>query len=213
MVQAYFDNIRSHDDLGLFLSSVSISVPEARRNIVTVPGRNGSLDLSYTLSGDMKFKNRTLTLQFALADYQKNWMRGFSEIYGRIHGRKFRIIIDNDPYYYWEGFCSVSKSEDSGNKGEIQVTCDVYPYKRRDVSISVASTAAGIRVACPCGREPVCPEVTTTGNITITPDGGTAVHYDAGTHKYRDLMLTEGTNMLTITGSADVTLIYTEGEL
>lgn len=213
MVQVYFGNIRSYDDLGLFFFEATISNPEAKRNLVNVQGMDGNLDLTPVTFGDTKFANRQLTLAFVMKDYARNWMANFSAVYNRIHGKRFRIVIGNDPYYYWDGFCTVNRTKDTENKGEIQVVCDVHPYKLRDISISVQSTAEGITVACPCGRKSVCPEVTTDGSITITPEGQSAIHYDAGTKKNRDLMLTEGTNMLLITGNANVTLAYTEGVL
>ena len=213
MVQVFFDNIRSYDDLGLFLSKVSISAPESKRSKVSVPGRDGSLDMSYALSSDMKFENRELSIEFVMKDYGKDWVTDFSEIYNRIHGKRFRIVIGNDPEYYWEGFCEIDKAEDSVNKGTLKVICDVYPYKHRDMLIEVTSTSSGVSAYCPCGRETVCPVVTTSGNITITPAGGSAVHFDAGTRQSRDLLLREGVNILTITGNANVTLKYVEGVL
>lgn len=213
MVQAYFGNLRSYDDLGLTLTKAVISSAEPKRMLVDVPGMNGQLEMSGAVAQDIKFKNRKLTMDFTMKDYQKNWTENFSRINNAVHGKHFRITLDNDPRYYWEGLCTVSRSEDDRNKGEVEVIADVYPYKHRDIRIQIESAETETELICPCGRESVWPVVTTDGNITITMEDETQIQYDAGTWQKRDLMFTEGPNLITVSGEASVTIEYKEGVL
>ena len=212
MVQVFFGKIRSYDDLGLILTNAEITAPEPKRSIVTVPGRDGSLDLSEVLSGDVKFENRQLKLTFTMKDYRQRWLRDFSYIYNQIHGKNFHSVVDNDPEYYWEGFCAVDKSESSYNKGVVTVVCDVYPYKHKAREISVTSTSSGISLKCLSGREAVCPSVTTSGNITFTCNNK-SVSLSAGTWKKQEIVFREGINNVSITGHATVKIAYVEGTL
>lgn len=50
-----------------------ISMPEPNTTYLEIPGRNGRLDLSESLTGDVTFSNRTIKLQLAKA---RMWRTG-----------------------------------------------------------------------------------------------------------------------------------------
>ena len=56
----------SYNDWGLILSSQTISPPTPQINMVSVPMRDGSIDITETLSGDVKYDDRTLTFTFTV---------------------------------------------------------------------------------------------------------------------------------------------------
>ena len=209
MVIVLFDSINSYDDLGLFLKDVKITEPEPKRTIVEVPGRNGALDLTYSLSSEMRYKNRKITLEFKKKDYTNDWMATFSAIAKALHGKIMKVRLDSDLNWYWDSFVTVSPSN-AYNVGTIVITCDAYPYKRRPVTWTGTATSGGTEVALPVTMEPVIPEVTNSNNITITANGST-YSFDAGTHKNQQMKLTAGTNNLVVKGSGSVTIRYLDG--
>ena len=213
MVSVLFGTINSYTDLGLFLYDVEITDPVPKRELVSVPGRDGTLDLTYGLTGnEVAFENREMTLKFAMQDYENESESKFSEIYNQIHGRRFRVRFDNDPDWYWDAFCTMEKPKKNQNKLDITVKGDLYPYKHKDHVIEVTSTANGGTVICHNSRQRVYPEITTSAAITVA-FGSTTVSLAAGTHKNTAIRFSPGVNELTITGAANVIIKYSEGSL
>lgn len=50
-----------------------ISLPEPNTTYLEIPGRNGRLDLSEVLTGDVSFSNRTIKLQLAKSTNVEDW--------------------------------------------------------------------------------------------------------------------------------------------
>ena len=84
----------SYRDFGLILSSKVISPPEPQTKFVAVPLRDGSLDLTESLTGDVRFKDRKITMTFTVIDPVNMWSARVSEIENHLHGKRFRIIFD-----------------------------------------------------------------------------------------------------------------------
>ena len=63
--KVFFDGKDTYAEYGLLLASKSISLPEVRTNMIDVPGRDGLLDASEVLTGEVTYKNRTIALILA----------------------------------------------------------------------------------------------------------------------------------------------------
>ena len=85
-------------EFNLILVSKTISAPEVQTKKVSVPGRNGDINLSTVLTGDVRYKNRSITMKFINKDVKYDdipiWK---SEIENYLHGQKMRIVFDDDP--------------------------------------------------------------------------------------------------------------------
>ena len=117
----------AYGDLGLFLTDVVISPPEPKRILVEVPGRDGYIDMTDSVGG-IAYKNRKITLTFAIADYTYTWESVFSEVMAALHGRKYHVYI-YPRLWYWDSFVTVSSMKNDRNRGTIVVECDAFPYK------------------------------------------------------------------------------------
>lgn len=218
MVQVLFGSVRSYDDLGLILTDVDIPVPEPKRTVVEVPGRDGVLDLTGALTSTVRYKNRKIKLTFTMADYQKRWISLFSEIVTQLHGRWFEAAISSDSGYYWDAFCTVDQAKCDRNKGTVVVALDAHPYKYRQTSTeyTVIPATVGKLVTCSNSRMPVVPEFYATGS-GVSVSFGDITHTLAAseTESFPDIVFEEGDNELIITGSAayTVTVRYREGKL
>lgn len=58
--KSIFDGKDTYAEYGLLLASKSISLPEVRTNMIDVPGRDGLLDASEVLTGEVTYKTAPL---------------------------------------------------------------------------------------------------------------------------------------------------------
>ena len=205
------ETIDSYDDLGLFLSDVTITEPEAKRTLVDVPCRDGALDLSFALSDELYYKNRKLTLTFKKTDYTNSWMTVFSEIASKLHGQQMWVTFSSDPDYRWTAFVSVDPAS-AYNVGTIKVILDAYPFKQKVITKTTGMTSVGVSVTCPVTMRSTPIEVTTSTACTITYDG-TTESFPAGMNLPSNFRLQPGDNELIVRGdpSGSVTIVYFDG--
>ena len=87
--KVFFDGKDTYTEYGLLLASKSISLPEVRTNMIDVPGRDGLLDASEVLSGEVTYKNRTIKLKLIGVDSVsgKKWPATISDFCNKVHGK------------------------------------------------------------------------------------------------------------------------------
>lgn len=221
----------SYLDFGLILSSQVISPPEPKLNLVEVPMRNGSIDLTETLSGEVKYEDRKITLTFSVIDPRRTWAYQISKIQNYLHGQRMKIIFDEDKAFYYIGRVSVNTWTSNQGIGKLVLTCTVDPFKY-DISsssedwlwdpfdfevgiinetkdISVSGTATVTLIGRSKGNVPV---FTASEAMTLTFEG-TDYELQQGSQKFYELLLKEGENELTFTGNGTITIDYTGGSL
>lgn len=124
-----FDDFHSYADFGLILNYVSISPPEPKTHYAEIAGADGSIDLTEALTGDVKYKNRTLEFSFTYKGNHSNQLSEYTKIGKYIHGRNMKIIIDSDSNYYYQGRVEISKCEHQPGICIFDISCNVEPYK------------------------------------------------------------------------------------
>ena len=205
-----FGDYHTAADWMLFLADVEISPPEVQTYTVEVPGRDGYLDLTDVITEDVRYYNRTLeaTFDVAIVDRSTTWADIVSEIYSRIHGQKLKIILDDDPDWYYYGRVSVDGDSSSG---EITITADCEPYKYA-VSETVYEISKSCTAALVNGRMKVTPTVTVTNETMITTSES-SISLSAGSYDMTDFALSEGVTEWEIETSGTVTIAYRQGRL
>ena len=116
-------------DWNLILLSVDIDFPNPKTETVDIPGTDGELDFSEVLTGDIKYENRAISIELEMVDKFENWRNKISEITNYLHGRKFKIILDDDPSYYYYGRLTVNDFKSNKSTGTIIIEANVEPYK------------------------------------------------------------------------------------
>lgn len=124
-----FGNIHTYEKWGLILTTTNIGFPEPKVETVNIPGADGELDFTKSLTGDVKYKNRVLTFTFVTVERYKNWKNLISEISNFLHGQYFKILLDEDMNFYYYGRAEVNQFKSNKSIGEITIECDVEPYK------------------------------------------------------------------------------------
>ena len=106
-----------------------ISVPEPNTVLVDVPGRNGRLDLSEALTGDVSYSNRTIKLVLVASVNIQSWQDMCEHIFNKFHGRKVKVTFDDDPGHYYSGRASVSDPQRIRNGASLTLTVDADPFR------------------------------------------------------------------------------------
>jgi phage-related protein len=207
-----FGNVHSYTDLKLILTSKEIGSPAVKTNKVDIPGADSALDLT-DYFGEPKYEDVTHKFEFTTIEPQSDFLTQYSTIKNAIHGKKVRIILDDDPTFFYLGRCFVSSFTDEKGIGTISVECECEPYKYKLTATVVTQTVSGTKViTLTNSRKRAVPEITTTAAMTfVFGDGSWAKA--AGTFAIPELELVQGTNRVTVTGTGNVSFTWQEGDL
>ena len=227
-----FDGKHSYDDFGLLLKSrVDVGIPTIKSNTVEIKGGDGIIDLSDVLTGDVFYNNRKITCTFTVIDGRDRWTSIYSELLKFMHGKKMKVILDDDKMFYYYGRVSVNEWKSSKLTATIVIEIDAEPYKYdltdttglwewdtfdfengfinelKDVTIDGTGTIIII------GRKlKYVPTITSDAAMTVEFNGST-YNIAVGNNKIFDIEISEGENVLTFTGNGTVSVSYIGGEL
>lgn len=206
-----FGGLHSYRDLNLILSKKEIGAPPVKENKLEIEGADGSIDLTEVFGrptfGDVthKFTFTSITRNDSLTKY--------SMVKNALHGQKLRIILDDDPGFYYVGRCFVSSYTDEHGIGTITVDCDCEPYKYKLAKTVVTRAVDGTEaITLTNGRKRAVPVITTTAAMTIIFGDGTWTN-GAGTYSIPELELVEGENAVTVVGTGNITFTWQEGDM
>lgn len=118
-----------------------ITLPKQKTKYLDIPGADGSIDLSTTLTGGPIFEDREGSIEFytrrfvyrevepGVREY-RSAIELYQITYKYLHGKRMKMILEDDPEYYYEGRFSVSYSpETSMNRGKVTISYRLRPYK------------------------------------------------------------------------------------
>lgn len=115
-----------------------ISPPSVKTRYVEIPGADGVIDLTDSLTGRPAYNNREGSIEFyVLNQYDLegpatyNWSDVYSEIMTYIHGKHMRMVLEDDPGYYYEGRFSVNSWKTDRDRSTITIDYNVDPKKYR----------------------------------------------------------------------------------
>ena len=207
-----FGEVHSYRDLKLLLAKKEMGSPAVKTNEVDIPGADGKLDMT-DFFGEPKYDNVTHKFDFITQEEREQFPLQFAVIKNAIHGKKVRIVLDDDPTFYYLGRCHVSGFKNEKGAGAVSVDCDCEPYKyKMDKTVVTKAVNGTEAIMLTNARKRAVPTITTTAAMTIAFGGGTWTN-SAGTYTIPELELVEGANAVTVTGTGTVTFAWQEGEL
>lgn len=113
-----------------------INPPEPKFIKKDIPFGDGDLDLTNALSPYTYYQNRTGEITFIVLNdlyYQvtneKEWYVKYTEIMNYLHGKKMRMVLEDDKQYYYIGRFYVSEWESEEHHSKITIKYDLEPYK------------------------------------------------------------------------------------
>lgn len=124
-----FENLHSFSDFGLLLKSKVIGIPSAKTNFVEVPFRDGSIDMTESLSDEIKYDDRPLEFTFTAMNSLYSWASILSDVTNAIHGKRMKIILDDDASFYYVGRVEVDSWSSDKQLGTIVIKAKCEPYK------------------------------------------------------------------------------------
>ena len=132
-----FGNKNTWDDFYLVPSTKPIILPpEVKTKIVDIPGGDGVIDLTESLTGYPVFANREGSFTFIVAnDYMSimdtnvPWEEVYQKLMNYIHGRKMKIVLEDDPKYYYEGRLTIADPKSYVAYAGVTVNYDLGPFK------------------------------------------------------------------------------------
>lgn len=218
--KVFFDGKDTYAEYGLLLASKSISLPEVRTNMIDVPGRDGLLDASEVLTGEVTYKNRTITLKLTGVDMVsgKTWPATISDLCNKVHGKRVKITFPEDTAHFYSGRCSVGQVELVKMMQTIPVTvdCDPWKYKNAKTTVSRSDLSTAYKqLSLPNERRPVIPTITVAQDTTLLW-GSSTINISAGDHILPAIRLAAGSNTLkakVASGTGSITVTYQEASL
>lgn len=206
-------------DWSLVLTSKTIDPPEPKTYQVDLDGRDGSLDLSESLAGEIKYKDRTVTMTFCMTEGSfEDRITLMRTITNYLHGRKRKIVEPDDPEHYFIGRMKISSvvHKQSYTTFTITASCEPWRYFREKITrhcdihasasdpVKIVFTNRGARTSCPI--------LTVTGVVTVVLSGSSVV-LTAGSYRLTSIKLSAGVNEVMLYGSGSVTFEYEEADL
>lgn len=207
-----FGRYHSYNDFNLILTEKEIGSASVKTNYVDVDGAHGQIDYTEYF-GEPKYKSRTLSFKFNTIVNQSQFLELYSDVQNALHGRSMKIVLDGEPDYYYMGRIEVSAFTNDKNIGQISISCTCEPWKyRKDKTVVTKAVSSSATITLVNSRKKVVPSITTTASMTIVYDG-ISTTVNAGTFTIPTLELAEGNNIITVTGTGNITFTYQEGGL
>lgn len=220
-----FDMYETYD---LILASKKIPQPTPETKFVSVPSRNGSVDMSEVL-GSLKYQDRTIEIKFLYIG--QDILTKVSEVAEYLNGKRLKIIFDEDSNYYYDGrfsFNSITFKKDGGLI-TVKATCLPFKYSILDstddwlwdtfnfetgiinetgnITVSKSKTVSLYIVG-----KPQDVSITASTSMSVSLNGETFDLLE-GTNKLYGATLNEGKNDFIFSGTGTISIIYREGLL
>lgn len=210
-----FGNYHSFENLSLILNSKEIGSPSIKTVKIDINGADGELDLT-DFFGEPKYENVTHKFNFSTIVPQAQFLSLFSAVKDAVHGKKMRVILDDDPQFYYIGRLSVSSFTNEKNIGiiSIEADCDPYKYRLEKTVVSRAVNGTDI-VVLTNSRKRAVPEVRieTESSLNIVYQESNIWDLGSGSFTLPELELAEGENAVTVTGVGNITFTWQEAGL
>lgn len=99
--------------------------------LTEIPGRkDGPIDNSKLLTGRLQYSNRSGSFEFLVDNDHEYWETIRSKIVEFLHGKRMRVILEDDPDYYYEGRVSLNEWRSESWNSRVTIGYMLGAYKR-----------------------------------------------------------------------------------
>lgn len=207
-----------------------VNPPKARTKYIEVPGADGFIDLSDMLTGQILYDNREGSWEFIVQPGQRLWSKMYSGIMQYIHGNFLKIILEDDPDFYYEGRLFVNQWLSDKNESKITIGYNLAPYKKyrlesrtwmwdtfnfetdiiREYKDMVVDGKLIVNVI---GEKMASiPTIISSGDITLIFNGK-EYSLKKGMNRNENIIINDGENQMTFLGYAKVSIDFIGGTL
>jgi phage-related protein len=218
-MERYFvlDKFNTWYDWRLILTAKDVTPPEPKTNYIELDGMSGTLDLSEALTGEITYRDRTVTASFWTDEgsrVERSLLLG--NIIASLHGRKIKIIEPDDPEYYFNGRIKIKSSSNTIPylTFTLEAVCEPWKYAVNETirTVTVNGSAPVGAVLNNNGVKTLSPTITVTGAVDIVLDG-VKTSLTEGSYKLSDIKLKRGVNLVSVSGEGSATFAYREAIL
>lgn len=194
----------------ILLDGYTLSPPEPKTYTVDIPGGDGVIDLTNSLTGDVLFKNRKQEFVFMVVN-PDSFERVKTEVSNFLHGKSFDYQMTMDPGYTYHGRFTVDEYSHKlysypGLVGTFSIKIDANPYKLKKHMTYNLNAVGGKMFRLESGRKPVHPVIECSQPSTVRWKD-TIVNVPVGTYRLNDVLFTQGYNEIYINSYE---LLYTK---
>lgn len=232
MIEEYilFGDKNTYKDYKLLIQSLLISTPNPKEELVDLPGADGELDFSESLTGDIKYQKRTITISLAKRK-NESCLAEYSRIQNDLHSKIMKIILSEDSNFYYYGKVKVKDYDKYSLLHTIDIECDVEPYKYDltssdedwlwdpfDFETGIINETRDLvvdgelEVSILGRRQKVVPKFVCENPLQLIFNEQT-YNLPAGGSYSPDIEICEGENILKFIGNGTVTIEYRGGSL
>ena len=131
-------DINTWDDWHLVPSSRPlVNPPSVKTHYVTVPGKNGAIDLTELAAGKAAFANRTGSWEFFVINSGQlisgssygAWYSRYTTLMNYLDGSEYDVILDDDPAFYYHGRLTLDSWRSNAGNSTIVINYNLEPYK------------------------------------------------------------------------------------
>lgn len=108
-----------------------VNPPGVETNYVEIPGADGALDFTETLTGKPVYKNREGSWEFVVLNDYQNWSDLYNMLLSTIHGKEFDIVLEDEPEYVYHGRLVLNEWKSEEHNSKITIDYVIEPYKKR----------------------------------------------------------------------------------
>lgn len=210
----------------------SFQPPLPKNNFAEIPGGNGTLDLSESLTGYVLYEDRVGSWEFIVSDQATSWYDIYSDILSYLQGKRFNAVLEDDKYFHYQGRFWLNEERSEPESSRIVIEYQVYPYKmepnssnepwlwdpfdfkygviRNSYNLEVNGT---LTVILPRSIEPVSPIIVATGNGLSVRYGGVTYPLQNGTNIIPQILVHNQEVTLVFTGNGTISVNYRGGRL
>lgn len=223
--------VHSYDDLGLYMKSCVIDAPTPQTHRIEVQGRNGSIDLTDVLTGNVRYNDRAISLSFRYLGAENTRTALLSNLENFAHGQKLKFIFDDDKAFYYLGRIESISPSVNRKALDIDMTLTVDPYKYNimssadawlwdpfDFEEGIINETANMEVDGELEYTLIAqdrwenPIIISDSAMTVDFNGET-YPIQVGSQVMYEIIITSGENVFTFHGNGTVTINYVGGML
>lgn len=202
-----------------------IPPPKFRETYLDIPGTNGSLDISEIITGFPTYDKRTGSMTFVYLPEFGSSRRMYDELLNYVHGKRMKVILTDDPEYYYEGRVTVKEWSISQQYSGFSFDYTFDPYKlqthvspgysnlevedERDIKINIGTSQMRITPY-------VTVDVGSSLTSVYTPNDGSlpvSIPLTVGRYRYPGLTIGPGGGTLHVEGTGTISLEIRGGSL
>lgn len=202
----------------VLLSDLKVSAPELKEAYTDIPGSDGSLNMSFALTGCPTYKDRNIigTLFKRADDF--SFTPIMAAISNDYHGTVVNLQLPSDLDHFYKGVIQFGVMA-GYNSCRIPFSAHVHPWRYKNEITTVTRddlTTNYKTLNLNNERRSVVPSITVTAETTLL--WGTSTYtIGTGTHLVPDICLKQGSNTLkaklTTATSGSITVTYQEASL